>query len=108
MEGGCGMGKRRAGRRPVTVRVARWSAEHPWRAIGAWVAFVAVCFIGGNAVGMAEQNNEMNIGEAGRAASIVRAGNFDHPETENVLITAREGGLDATAAIAAATDAASR
>src|SRR5215204_2205021 len=23
-----------------TVRVARWSATHPWRAIGLWVAFV--------------------------------------------------------------------
>ena len=26
--------------RPSTVRVARWSAEHPWRAIAAWVIFV--------------------------------------------------------------------
>ena len=39
------------GKRPVTVRMARWSAEHPWRAIALWVVFVAVCFVGGNAAG---------------------------------------------------------
>ena len=39
------------GKRPITVRVARWSAEHPWRSIALWVAFVAVCFLGGNAAG---------------------------------------------------------
>jgi RND superfamily putative drug exporter len=26
----------------VPLRAARWSASHPWRAIGAWFAFVAV------------------------------------------------------------------
>ena len=29
------------GRRPVTVRIARWSATHPWRAMGLWAVFVA-------------------------------------------------------------------
>src|SRR5258707_882746 len=33
-------------KKPVTVRIARWSAEHPWRAIALWVVFVAVCFVG--------------------------------------------------------------
>src|SRR4051812_50089313 len=26
----------------LPLRAARWSASHPWRAIGAWFAFVAV------------------------------------------------------------------
>ena len=33
------MSDQRTGRRPVTVRVARWSAVHPWRAIALWLAF---------------------------------------------------------------------
>ena len=97
------------GRRPVTVRVARWSAEHPWRAIALWVVFVAVCFVGGNAAGLNEATDaDQAIGEAGRAELIVDGGDFDEPAVENVLITARAGALDQTAAKAAADDAAAR
>src|SRR5690349_8821347 len=28
--------------RPSPARIGRWSALHPWRAIGAWLAFVVV------------------------------------------------------------------
>ncbi|MFC4145528.1 MMPL family transporter [Micromonospora mangrovi] len=97
------------GRRPVTVRLARWSAEHPWRAIALWVVFVAVCFVGGNAAGLTEATDrDMAIGEAGRAQLIVDGGHFDDPAVENVLITPRTGALDPTAAKAAADDAAAR
>jgi RND superfamily putative drug exporter len=95
-------------KRPMTVRVARWSAEHPWRAIALWVVFVAVCFIGGNAAGFNEATNDDNIGEAGRASAIVDAGNFDDPAKDNVLITARSGALDQAAARRAAADATAR
>ncbi|PWR17462.1 hypothetical protein DKT69_00040 [Micromonospora sicca] len=61
-------GEPEMGRRPVTVPLARWSAEHPWRAIALWVIFVAVYFVGGNAAGLTEATDEdMAIGEAGRA-----------------------------------------
>ncbi|MGN9777829.1 MMPL family transporter [Micromonospora sp. H33] len=97
------------GARPVTVRLARWSAEHPWRAIALWVVFVAVCFVGGNAAGLNEaEDSDQALGESGRAVVIVEAGNFDEPATENVLITPRGGTLDMTAAKAAADDAAGR
>ncbi|PZF88683.1 MMPL family transporter [Micromonospora deserti] len=97
------------GARPVTVRLARWSAEHPWRAIALWVVFVAVCFVGGNAVGLNEAtDSDQAIGESGRAGLIVDAGRFDDPAVENVLITPRGGTLDAAAARAAADDAAAR
>jgi putative drug exporter of the RND superfamily len=97
------------GRRPVTVRIARWSAEHPWRAIAMWVVFVAVCFVGGSAAGLNEATDgDQSIGESGRAAAIVRSGDFADPAMENVLITARSGQLDPAAARAAATDAANR
>ncbi|GAA4579566.1 MMPL family transporter [Micromonospora coerulea] len=97
------------GRRPMTVRLARWSAEHPWRAIALWVVFVAVCFVGGNAAGLNEATDrDMAIGEAGRAQLIVDGGQFADPAVENVLITPRAGVLDQTAAKAAADDAAAR
>ncbi|GAB3073750.1 MMPL family transporter [Micromonospora schwarzwaldensis] len=97
------------GRRPVTVRLARWSAEHPWRAIALWVVFVAVCFVGGNAAGLNEATDaDQAIGEFGRAELIVDSGGFHRAATENVLITARSGALDPAAAKAAAQDAAGR
>ncbi|MFG3696420.1 MMPL family transporter [Micromonospora sp. NPDC047620] len=95
------------GARPVTVRLARWSAEHPWRAIALWVVFVAVCFVGGNAAGLKEATGaDQAVGESGRAGLIVDAGDFADPAVENVLITARGGTLDPVAAKAAAADAA--
>ncbi|SBT53128.1 MMPL family transporter [Micromonospora auratinigra] len=97
------------GRRPVTVRLARWSAEHPWRAIALWIVFVAVCFVGGNAAGLNEAtDSDQAIGEFGRAELIVDSGGFHQPATENVLITPRSGTLDQAAARAAADDAAAR
>ncbi|HEY0699968.1 MAG TPA: MMPL family transporter, partial [Micromonospora sp.] len=97
------------GGRPVTVRMARWSAEHPWRAIALWVVFVAVCFVGGNAAGLNEATSaDQAVGESGRADMIVTAGDFHRPAVENVLITPRSGALDQAAAQAAAADAADR
>jgi RND superfamily putative drug exporter len=97
------------GGRPVTVRIARWSAEHPWRAVALWIVFVAVCFVGGSAAGINKATAEdQAIGEAGRAGTIVSAGQFDDPAVENVLITARGGTLDVRAAGAVAADAAAR
>ena len=83
--------------------MARWSAEHPWRAIALWVVFVAVCFIGGNMAGTVEASNaDQAIGESGRADVIVDEGRFDHPATESVLITPLAGTLDRGAADKAA------
>ncbi|WP_127507514.1 MMPL family transporter [Actinoplanes solisilvae] len=98
------------GRRPVTVRMARWSAEHPWRAIALWVVFVAVCFVGGNAAGLNEATAQDDaIGEAGRAYVMIEEGGFaDEPAVDNVLITARSGRLDSAAAGKAADDAAAK
>ncbi|OLF09645.1 RND transporter [Actinophytocola xanthii] len=89
--------------------MARWSATHPWRAIGLWVVFVAVCLSAGSWLGTNEATDEdMAIGEAGRATSIVSSGEFGDRAEENVLITARSGQLDQAAASAAAADAAER
>src|SRR5690349_18940246 len=97
-------------RRPVTVRVARWSAEHPWRAVALWVVFVALCFVGGNAAGLQEATaKDMSVGESGRAGVMIEEGKFaDEPAVENVLITARSGALDKRAAGDAAKAAAAQ
>ncbi|SNY54217.1 MMPL family transporter [Paractinoplanes atraurantiacus] len=95
-------------KRPITVRVARWSAEHPWRAIALWVAFVAVCFMAGNMAGAKEATAEDSaIGEAGQAYVMIDKGGFDSaPAEDNVLITARSGALDKAAGDRAAADTA--
>ena len=96
-------------RQPATVRMARWSATHPWRAIGMWVVFVAVCFAAGGWAGTNEATGtDMAIGESGRATTIIDEGDFAEHAEENVLVTARSGKLDQAEAKAAADDAAGR
>ncbi|MDF4250697.1 MMPL family transporter [Streptomyces sp. WMMB303] len=93
-------------KKPATVRIARWSAAHPWSAIGLWIAFVAVClFLGGAAGTNAISDEESGVGESGRAGRIVHSGDFPEKPEENVLITAEDGGeLDRTAGQAAAAE----
>ncbi len=87
------------------IKVARWSAEHPWRAIAGWIAFVALCVVVGGAVGTREQSDaDQGVGEWGRSERIVEHGHFQHPVTENVLVTARSGPLDQVRARAALAD----
>jgi RND superfamily putative drug exporter len=96
-------------KRPLTVRVARWSATHPWRAIALWIVFVATCFALGNAAGLHKTTDQDEaIGEAGRAGLIYDQAQYNDPATENILVTARSGSLDQAAAKSAADDAVSR
>ncbi|MCF1594976.1 MMPL family transporter [Streptomyces muensis] len=93
-------------KKPATVRIARWSATHPWSAIGLWVVFVAACLFLGGAVGTNKISDaESGVQESGRAGKIVHSGHFTEKPEENVLITAEDGGkLDRPAAQAAAQD----
>lgn len=93
----------------LPTRAARWSATHPWRAIGAWLLLVVV------AVGLAAMvpTNEVDdadyrVGESGRAEALLESAGLDNPPTENVLITARSGNLDGTQGQAAAAEVADR
>ena len=76
----------------VPMKAARWSAEHPWRAILGWIAFVAI------AVGLAvaiptheATDADYRIGESGRADAMVAQAHLEQPDTENILITAGLG-----------------
>jgi len=88
----------------VPLKAARWSAEHPWRAIGAWAVLVAV------AVGLAmviptNQADDVDYREheSGRAAQWLDDAGLSDPLTENVLITSPgSGDLDSARAEAAA------
>ncbi|MFL6071993.1 MAG: MMPL family transporter [Mycobacteriales bacterium] len=96
-------------KQPATVRVARWSATHPWRAIALWLLFVAVCVMVGGAAGRRDANDrELGVGESGRITTMLHDAGLDDPTVENVLITARTGHLDPARASAVAAEAAAR
>ncbi|MFJ5729027.1 MMPL family transporter [Streptomyces paradoxus] len=90
----------------LTVRVARWSARHPWRAIVGWLAFVVLCLGAGSAVGMnGAKTADYRVGEAGRAEALAAEAHLERRSAEQVLISSRPGGaLDQAAARAAAED----
>ncbi|MDQ2959110.1 MAG: MMPL family transporter [Actinomycetota bacterium] len=95
--------------RRVTVRIARWSAEHPWRAIGLWLLLVIAC-VGAGQLTTVHQVNHLDtiVGESGRSARVLHDAKLAAPATENVLITARSGTLDTGLADRAATELADR
>ena len=87
----------------VPMKAARWSAEHPWRAILGWIAFVAIAV--GFAVAIPTQDTtdaDYRVGESGRADAMIADAHLAQPDTENILITARSGALDTAQAEQAA------
>ncbi|MEU7583175.1 MMPL family transporter [Streptomyces sp. NPDC041068] len=95
--------------RSVTVRVARWSALHPWRAVVGWLVFVVLCLGGGIAAGMnSAVSADYRVGEAGRAEALATEGGVQLRPTEQVLIRAESGPLDRKAADAAVEDVTAR
>ncbi|WP_197683241.1 MMPL family transporter [Jiangella alkaliphila] len=83
----------------MTVRIARWSATHPGRAIGGWFAFVVLCLAAMSVAGIQQASQlDLGIGESGRADRMLDEGGLESPITENVLIT--PAGADAEAAAA--------
>ncbi len=96
-------------KRSATVRVARWSALHPWRAIIGWLVFVVLCLGGGIAAGMnSATSQDFRVGEAGRAEALAVEGGVQLRSTEQVLIRAASGPLDEAAADAAVKDVTAR
>ncbi|TQJ53113.1 MMPL family transporter [Streptomyces sp. SLBN-115] len=93
----------------LTVRMARSSARHPWRAIVGWLVFVALCLAVGSAVGMnSARTADYRVGEAGRAEAMAAEGRLERRSAEQVLISARSGTLGTEAARAAVRDLTAR
>ena len=59
----------------IAARMGRWSASHRKTAILGWLAFVVAAAVIGGAVGMQKlDQDELGIGESGRAQEIVERG----------------------------------
>ena len=82
--------------RNLAHRMGRWSGLHPWRAILGWVAFVAVCFVAGNAVGTTQIDDSharhRRVRPRARSSS-TQAGFNDKPGTEMVFVQSPPGPL---------------
>lgn len=93
----------------LSVRMAGWSAGHPWRAVAGWLVFVALCLGAGIAVGSNPAASEdFRIGEAGRGEALAADGGLQQRPVEHVLITSRSGPLARDAADAAAREVVTR
>jgi len=79
----------------VSMRAARWSAAHPWRAILGWLALVVVAVGLASAVPTNEaSDDDYRMGESGTADRWVHEAGLAEPDSEQVLVTARSGSLD--------------
>ncbi|MFF4038872.1 MMPL family transporter [Streptomyces sp. NPDC001816] len=93
----------------LTVRMARWSAGHPWRALVGWLLFVALCLCVGIALGTdSAKTADYRVGEAGRAEAMAAEGHLERPSTEQILISARAGALDEGSAASVARELTAR
>ncbi|MGW3007375.1 MMPL family transporter [Streptomyces sp. NPDC001219] len=91
------------------MRVAVWSARHPWRALAGWLAFVVLCLGVGLAVGTHKATGaDHRVGEAGRAENLAAEAGLDREPVEQVLIAARSGPLERAAVDAAVRDLTAR
>ncbi|MFC9242707.1 MMPL family transporter [Streptomyces sp. NPDC057136] len=78
------------GRNPGTVRIARWCAVHPWRAVVGWLVFIVLCVGAGAAVGTNKGTFEdFWVGEAGRAEQLASESGLTPAPVEQILITGK-------------------
>src|SRR5580765_5111293 len=88
----------------VAARMGRWSASHKKTAIFGWLAFIAVAFLIGNAVGPRQLDpNKTGTGESGRIDSLLRDV-FKQAQGDQVLIQSTTMTVDDPAFRAAITD----
>src|SRR5215212_10355872 len=85
------------------ARAGRWSAQHRKAAIWGWIAFVAVAFVIGGAVGVKKPTEYIGPGESGRADQLA-LDHFPKDASESVLIQAAKGGGARDAAVREAVD----
>ncbi|MEU9118437.1 MMPL family transporter [Streptomyces sp. NPDC048506] len=93
----------------VTVRVASWSAAHPWRAIVGWFLFVVLCLAASAVAGTHSATTEdYRVGKAGQAEAMAAEGGLQRRPVEQIVIDSASGTLDVSAARAAAADVTAR
>ena len=89
--------------RSTSLRIARWSVRHPWRAIGSWLLLVVAAVACGAAVSMhATTDADYRVGQSGVAASQLERADLRAPDTEFVVLSKAAGGsVDASVRSAA-------
>ncbi|UIJ36244.1 MMPL family transporter [Allobranchiibius sp. GilTou73] len=90
-------------------RLGRWSAGHPWRAVGVWALMVVMAVGLGSAISTHQTKDaDYRVGQSGRAAAMIAAAGLDAPDQEYVLIGSARGALDRPVAERAASDVRAR
>jgi RND superfamily putative drug exporter len=95
-----------ASRRPrnLAARMGRWSATHRKTAILGWLAFIALAFVIGNAVGMKQLDaKKSGTGESGHVEAVL-ADHFKQAQGDEVLIQSTTTTVDDPAFRAAVSD----
>ncbi|MFD6432367.1 MMPL family transporter [Streptomyces venezuelae] len=95
-------------RRNLAARLGVWSAHHRKAAILGWLVFVVLATVIGGATGtVTASDEEMGVGDSGRAAEILKNAGVDEPAGELVMVGARtaDGWRDAAADLSKALDA---
>ncbi|QBX55488.1 MMPL family transporter [Nocardioides seonyuensis] len=86
----------------IPQRAARWSAEHPWRAILTWLVLVAAATSLAVLVPTHEaEDADYRIGESGRADAMIEEAGLAEPGSEMLLLEGSPAELAAAAADAA-------
>jgi uncharacterized membrane protein YdfJ with MMPL/SSD domain len=85
------------------ARMGRWSAQHRKTAIWGWIAFVAIAFVIGNAVGTQKPDHQDYIGQSGQAAKLFD-NHFPKKADESVMVQAPKGGHATDASVRKAVD----
>ncbi|HEV3378452.1 MAG TPA: MMPL family transporter [Thermoleophilaceae bacterium] len=75
----------------LAARAGRWSAQHRKKAIVGWLVFVILAvFVGGSVGTNTLQDDDYEIGESGRADSVV-SDHYPNKEDESVLVQSQNG-----------------
>jgi uncharacterized membrane protein YdfJ with MMPL/SSD domain len=86
------------------ARAGRWSAKNRKKAIWGWLAFVAVAFVIGQAIGTVKPSNQNDyIGQSGKAEKLFDD-HYPKQSDEQVLVQAKEGGHATDPAVRKAVD----
>jgi len=77
-------------RTSISSRAARWAADHRRAAILGWIAFVAVAFLIGGAVGTQTiADEDLGNGDSRKAEQIIADAGFPDDDSESVMVQGR-------------------
>lgn len=76
----------------ATLKIARWSVRHPWRALGTWILLVVAAVACGAAISMHTTTaGDYRVGQSGAAAAQIERAGLDAPDSEFVVLSRTTG-----------------